>query len=44
MAEGQSDFYPFGGERVLSSASGYIYKFEGEERDAEVNHDDFGAG
>ncbi len=40
----QSDFYPFGGERVLSSASGNIYKFEGEERDAEANHDDFGAG
>jgi len=39
----QSDFYPFGGERVLSSSSGNTYKFEGKERDTETNNDDFGA-
>jgi RHS repeat-associated protein len=39
----QSDFYPFGGERVLSASSGNTYKFEGKERDAETNNDDFGA-
>jgi RHS repeat-associated protein len=39
----QSDFYPFGGERILSSSSGNTYKFEGKERDTETNNDDFGA-
>ena len=38
-----SDFYAFGGERVVSSASGNVYKFEGKERDAESGLDDFGA-
>jgi RHS repeat-associated protein len=39
----QSDFYPFGGERVLSASSGNTYKFEGKERDTESNNDDLGA-
>ena len=39
----QSDFYPYGGERVLTSSSGNTYKFEGKERDTETNNDDFGA-
>jgi len=39
----QSDFYPFGGERILSASSGNTYKFEGKERDTETNNDDFGA-
>jgi RHS repeat-associated protein len=39
----QSDFYPYGGERVLSASSGNTYKFEGKERDTETNNDDFGA-
>ena len=38
-----SDFYPFGGERVISSSSGNTYKFESKERDAESGNDDFGA-
>jgi RHS repeat-associated protein len=39
----QSDFYPFGGERVLTSSSGNTYKFTGKERDSESNLDNFGA-
>jgi RHS repeat-associated protein len=39
----QSDFYPFGGERVIASSSGNVYKFEGKERDTETNNDDFSA-
>jgi RHS repeat-associated protein len=39
----QSDFYPFGGERVLSASSGNTYKFTGKERDAESGLDNFGA-
>ncbi|MGA2814222.1 MAG: RHS repeat-associated core domain-containing protein [Candidatus Acidiferrum sp.] len=39
----QSDFYPFGGERVLSSSSGNTYKFTGKERDTETTNDDYGA-
>jgi len=38
-----SDFYPFGGERVVTSASGNTYKFTGKERDAESGLDNFGA-
>jgi RHS repeat-associated protein len=36
-----SDFYPFGGERVVTSSSGNNYKFTGKERDAESNLDYF---
>jgi RHS repeat-associated protein len=39
----RSDFYPFGGERVLSSTTGNTYKFSGKERDFESNLDNFGA-
>jgi len=39
----QSDFYPFGGERVISSAAGSRYKFTGKERDSESGLDNFGA-
>ncbi len=38
-----SDFYPFGGERPVSSASGNTYKFTGKERDIESGLDYFGA-
>jgi len=39
----QSDFYPFGGERVISSGTSTHYKFTGKERDSESNLDNFGA-
>lgn len=39
----QSDFYPFGGEHVITSSSGNTYKFTGKERDSESNLDNFGA-
>jgi RHS repeat-associated protein len=38
-----SDFYPYGGERVVSSGSGNHYKFTGKERDSESGLDNFGA-
>jgi RHS repeat-associated protein len=39
-----ADFYPFGGERaVTSTCPQNNYKFEGKERDAETGNDDFGA-
>jgi RHS repeat-associated protein len=38
-----SDFYPFGGERPITSSSGNSYKFTGKERDAESGLDNFGA-
>ncbi len=38
----ESDFYPFGGERVISSSSGNTYKFTGKERDSESGLDNFG--
>jgi len=38
-----SDFYPFGGERVVLSTSGNNYKFTGKERDNESGLDNFGA-
>src|SRR5206468_26653 len=38
-----SDFYPFGGERPITSSSGNPYKFTGKERDIESGLDDFGA-
>jgi RHS repeat-associated protein len=39
----QSDFYPFGGERVITSQVGSRYKFTGKERDSESGLDNFGA-
>jgi RHS repeat-associated protein len=38
-----ADFYPYGGERAVTSTCAQNYKFEGKERDAETNNDDFGA-
>ena len=37
-----SDFYPFGGQRVIASSSGNAYKFTGKERDSDSGLDDFG--
>jgi RHS repeat-associated protein len=37
----QSDFYPFGGERIITASSGNTYKFTGKERDGESGLDNF---
>lgn len=37
------DFYPFGGERVITNTCSQNYKFEGKKRDPETGSDDFGA-
>ena len=39
----RSDYYPFGGERVLQSDEPSHYKFTGKERDSESGNDNFGA-
>jgi RHS repeat-associated protein len=36
-----SDFYPFGGERIVAAGSGNTYKFTGKERDPESSLDYF---
>ena len=38
-----ADFYPYGGERVVTNTCPQNYKFTGKERDADTNNDDFGA-
>ncbi len=38
-----ADFYPYGGERVVTNTCQQNYKFEGKERDTETGNDDFGA-
>ena len=38
-----SDYYPFGGERVIQSSSNNSRKFTGKERDSESGLDNFGA-
>jgi len=38
-----SDFYPYGGERPITTSSGNPYKFTGKERDSESGLDNFGA-
>jgi RHS repeat-associated protein len=38
-----ADFTPFGGEKSYTSTCAQSYKFEGKERDAETQNDDFGA-
>jgi RHS repeat-associated protein len=38
-----SDFYPFGGERVYTNSGPQNYKFTGKERDSESGLDNFGA-
>jgi RHS repeat-associated protein len=42
-ANDNSDFYPFGGERVISSGTANSYKFTAKERDSESGLDNFGA-
>jgi RHS repeat-associated protein len=37
------DFYPYGGERVITNTCAQNYKFEGKERDTETQNDNFGA-
>ncbi len=39
----QSDFYPFGGERVMTTGAGNHYKFTSKERDSESGLDNFAA-
>ena len=41
--EDESDYYPFGGERAITSADPNQYKFTGKERDLESGLDFFGA-
>ena len=41
--QNESDYYPYGGERVLSNAAPQNYKFTGKERDPESGLDNFGA-
>ena len=42
--ENESDYYPYGGERVITTAlSDEHYKFTGKERDTETSLDEFGA-
>ncbi len=38
-----ADFYPFGGERIVTDTCDSAYKFTGKERDSESGLDDFGA-
>jgi len=38
-----ADFYPYGGERVITNTCSQNYKFEAKERDAETGNDNFGA-
>ena len=38
-----ADFYPFGGEKIVTNACTQNYKFTGKERDIETGNDDFGA-
>ncbi len=38
-----ADFYPFGGERIVTDTCDSAYKFTGKERDAESGLDNFGA-
>ena len=39
----ESDYYPYGGEIVITSGDSNRYKFTGKERDAESGLDNFGA-
>ncbi|HET9309111.1 MAG TPA: RHS repeat-associated core domain-containing protein, partial [Candidatus Sulfotelmatobacter sp.] len=41
--QNESDYYPYGGEIVVSSGDSNRYKFTGKEHDAESNLDMFGA-
>ena len=39
----EADYYPYGGELLVSGTDPNNYKFTGKERDAESNLDEFGA-
>ena len=39
----ESDYYPYGGERVITNGDPNRYKFTGKERDSESGLDNFGA-
>jgi RHS repeat-associated protein len=39
----EADFYPYGGERAVTTTCSQNYKFTGKERDAETGNDNFGA-
>jgi RHS repeat-associated protein len=39
----EADFYPYGGERVVTNTCPQNYKFTGKERDSETQNDYFGA-
>jgi RHS repeat-associated protein len=39
----EADFYPYGGERAVTTTCAQNYKFTGKERDAETGNDNFGA-
>jgi RHS repeat-associated protein len=41
--EQESDYYPFGGERVVTGSIANDFKFSGKERDGESGLDEFGA-
>jgi RHS repeat-associated protein len=43
MVEDESDYYPYGGERVITNSDSNQYKFTGKERDTESGLDYFGA-
>ena len=43
VVENESDYYPYGGEMVITSGGSNRYKFTGKERDAESGLDNFGA-
>jgi RHS repeat-associated protein len=43
VIQDESDYYPFGGERVVTDTDPNPYKFTGKERDTESNLDNFGA-
>jgi RHS repeat-associated protein len=39
----EADFYPYGGERAVTTTCSQSYKFTGKERDTETGNDNFGA-
>ena len=43
IVQSESDYYPYGGEIVITTGDSNNYKFTGKERDAESGLDNFGA-
>jgi RHS repeat-associated protein len=41
--EQESEYYPYGGERLIQGSDSNVYKFTGKERDSETGLDYFGA-